>query len=117
VPLAEGGDEQQRVKQHVRIYRPPIKESVSIAKYIMGKIFLLGIDREQQVGPEDRQIHDDQAGPRDELLLGHVRHLDVHCVVHVEERVQEGRQDGVRIQDVTLGDCGSQEDHAEHDVK
>ena len=86
MPLAEGGDEQQRVKQHVRIYCPPIKESVSInAKYIMGKIFLLGIDREQQVGPEDRQIHDDQAGPRDELLLGHVRHLDVHCVVNVEE--------------------------------
>jgi hypothetical protein len=83
----------------------------------MGKIFLLGIDREEQVGPEDRQVHDYQAGPRDELLLGYVGNLDVHCVVHVEERVQKGRQDGVRIQDVTLGDGSREVDHAENYVK
>lgn len=83
----------------------------------MGKIFLLGINREQQVGPEYRHVHDDQAGPRDELLLGHVRHLDVHCVVYVEERVQKGWQDRVCLQDVALGDGGSEVDHAEHDVK
>ncbi len=43
------------------------------------------IDCEEEIGTKDNKVHDEEASPWDELLLGYMGYLDVHCVVNIKE--------------------------------
>lgn len=47
------------------------------------------VDGQEQVAAQNGDVHDQHTSPGDELLLGHMGHLDVHGVVHVDKRVEE----------------------------